>query len=219
MSLEPSSGSSRDHDPREGHDPNAPDLDLIPGEDDDPEVPSLGALMRQLGVGIALLVAAVGVLGYVMRDPLTLFAQMFTERFGLAGVFVGTLLTDTMMLTHEPLMWAGYAGGLGFWPVYWTTTLASVLAGPLGWVYGRVLGRSAWVQDLFARNHLHAFLHKYGVWAVAIAALTPFPYSLATWASGAAHVPLRSVILGSFFRVPKVMFYFALIVFGWNLGS
>lgn len=201
------------------HDPDGPDLDLVHGDDDDPEVPSLGVLARQLGVGLAALVAGVGVLGWLLREPLTAFANAFTAQFGLAGVFVGTLMTDTMLLTHEPLLWAGYAGGLGFWPVYWTTTVASVLAGPLGWMYGRVMGRSQWVQNLFEKNHLHAFLHKYGFWAVAIAALTPFPYSLATWASGAARIPLSTVLLGSLFRVPKVMFYFLLIVFGWTLGE
>ncbi len=185
----------------------------------DEEVPSLGVLMRQLGVGLVGLVAGVGVLAWVMREPLEAFAQAFTAKFGLLGVFVGTLMTDTMLLTHEPLLWAGYAGGLGFWPVYLVTTVASVLAGPLGWVYGRFLGRFAWVQRLFEANHLHAFLRRYGFWAVAVAALTPFPYSLATWASGASRVPLSSVLLGSLFRIPKVMFYFLLIVFGWTAGG
>lgn len=185
--------------------------------DTDDEVPSLRTLVRQLGVGLVTLVAVVGVLAWSLREPLEAFAEAFTARFGLAGVFVGTLFTDTMMLTHEPLLWAGYAGGLGFWPVFWVTTFASVLAGPVGWLYGRVLGRFGWVQRLFVRHRIPAFLQRYGFWAVAVGAVTPFPYSLVTWASGAARVPLSVVFLGSLFRAPKVMFYFLLIVAGWNI--
>jgi membrane protein YqaA with SNARE-associated domain len=102
-------------------------------------------------------------------------------------------------------------------PVFVTASAASVLAGPVGWLLGSLLGRFDLVQRMFVRYRISAFLERYGFWAVAVAALTPFPFSLATWASGAARVPLRTVLLGSLFRIPKVLFYFSIIVFGWDL--
>jgi membrane protein YqaA with SNARE-associated domain len=183
------------------------------------DAPSLAVLARQLAFGLAGLMVGVAVLAWTLRGPLEALAYAFTDRFGLAGIAVGVLLTDTMLLTHEPLLFAGYAGGLGFWPVFVVASAASVVAGPLGWVYGRLAGRLPWVQRMFRRYHLHAFLERYGFWAVAVAALTPFPYSAATIASGASGVSVRTVFLGSLFRIPKVLFYFLLIVGGWTAGG
>ncbi|MCB9679951.1 MAG: VTT domain-containing protein [Alphaproteobacteria bacterium] len=179
---------------------------------------SMRRLVVQLGIGLVVVVGIVGALAWFLRDPLTAVSQTFVARFGLKGVFTGVLLTDTFALTHEPLLLAAHAGGLAFWPVFATASVASVTAGPVGWLLGAILGRAAFVQRMFARYRIDSFLHRYGVWAIAVAAITPFPYSVATWASGAAGVSFKTVMLGSLFRVPKVLFYFLLIVGSWGLG-
>ncbi len=176
-------------------------------------------LAARLAAGVLVLLGLAAVLGITLRGPLQALAEAFVAHLGLAGIFAGVLMTDSLLLTHEPLLWAGYAGGLGFWTVFVTAATASVLAGPLGWLMGTMLRRSQYVLDLFERYHIRSFLARYGLWAVAVAALTPFPFSAATWASGATGVPLRVVMLGSLFRIPKVLFYFGFIVFGWNMGS
>ena len=50
-------------------------------------------------------------------------------------------------------------------------------------------------------------MKRYGVRAVAVAALTPFPFAIATWGAGASNVGLKPVLLGSLFRFPKVFIY------------
>lgn len=179
----------------------------------------LGALMRQAAVGLVALIGIVAGLAFLAHEPLQIGSTWFVDTLGLPGVFLGTLLVDTFMLTHEPFLLAAHVGGLPFWPTYFTASAASVLAGVSGWLMGGLFGRSETVQKLFERYHIRAFLKRYGVWAVGIAALTPFPFSAATWASGAAQVPLKVVVLGSLWRMPKVMFYFLLIVGGTALGD
>jgi membrane protein YqaA with SNARE-associated domain len=179
----------------------------------------LQELIRRVGVGLVVLLIGVAILAVVAKEPLEAAAHGFVDAFGLVGVFVGVLMTDTFVLTHEPILFVGYAGGLGFWPVFVTASVASVSAGFTGWSLGSMLGRFAPVQRLFERYRIRAFLEKYGFWSVAVAALTPFPFSVATWASGAAGVSLKTVMLGSLFRVPKVLFYFGVIIAGWGLAG
>lgn len=177
----------------------------------------LSVLLRQLAGGVIVMMVLIGALAVVAQEPVELASAWFVERFGLWGVFLGVLVVDTTVFTNEPLLFMAWQGGLGFWPVFVVASTASVLAGPLGWVYGRLLGRSAWIQAVIRRRRIDVFLHRYGFWAVTVAALTPIPFSLSTWASGASGVPLTPVLLGSLFRIPKTMFYFVLMVSGWDL--
>lgn len=173
-------------------------------------------LLRQLAGGLVVMMALVGVLAWVAREPVEAASAWFVGTFGIAGVFVGVLLIDISVFTNEPLLFLGYQGGLGYWSVLAAASAASVLAGPVGWAIGRMIGRSPWVQQQIRSRHIDVFLRRYGFWAVTIAALTPIPYSLATYASGASKVPLAPVLLGSLFRVPKTLFYFELMLASWN---
>lgn len=176
------------------------------------------ALMRSLGVGLVVLFIGAAALGYVAREPLIYVSSGFVDRFGVAGIVVGCFVVDTIPgLTHEPFLLFGYTGGLGFWKVFAAAASGSVAAGPLGWAMGRLLGRLYWVQELFERHKVNAFIARYGVTAVAVAAITPFPFALATWAAGTANMPLDRLIMGSLFRIPKVAFYLTLIMLGWNV--
>lgn len=182
-----------------------------------PDDLDLRSLLTRVGTGLVVLLVGIASIAHLARDPLELAARQFVDAFGLLGVFVGVLITDSFVLTHEPILLVAYAGGLGFWPVFVVASTASVLSGLVGWTLGGLLGRTGFVQRMFVRYKIRPFMEAYGFWAVAVAALTPFPFSVATWASGAASVPLKTVALGSLFRVPKVMFYFLVIVFGWDL--
>lgn len=181
----------------------------------DDEVPSLRALLVRLGGALFTLVAGFAALAWLARRPLEAFASWFVDTFGLVGLGLFVLVVDTLPLTHEPVLFLGLSGGLGFWPVWAAGTLGSIGAGVVGWSMGRLIGRRPWLERLFERYRITAFLRRYGAWAVAVAALTPFPYALTTWASGAANVPLRMVVLGSLMRGPKVLIYLSLIAAGW----
>jgi membrane protein YqaA with SNARE-associated domain len=188
---------------------------IAPGEDEKP--PSVTTLLVRLGIGLSTLVAIFGLLAWAMREPVERFAAYFVDTMGLAGVAGLVLIVDSLPLTHEPILFLGWSGGLGFWPVWAAASAGSIGAGVLGWTGGRVLGRWAPLRAMFKRYHITAFLERYGVWAVAIAAFTPFPFALVTWASGMSGLPLRPVFLGSLVRAPKVLLYLTIIVYGWSL--
>lgn len=188
----------------------------VPG-DDELDGLDMRSLLTRLGVGIVVMFCVVVILAMVAEEPLTAFAEGFVSRFGLLGVFVAVVCTDTLLLTHEPVLLAGYVGGLGFFPVFVVASVASIGAGALGWSLGSLLRNVEWLARFFARYRIQPFLERYGFWAVSVAALTPFPFSVATWSSGAAGIPLSTVMLGSLFRIPKVLFYFSIMVFGWDI--
>jgi membrane protein YqaA with SNARE-associated domain len=167
----------------------------------------------QLAIGAALLMVLVAVLAATLHDP---FSEWFVERAGLAGIFVGVLVLDALPFTfHEPLLFFGLSGGLPvlvIWPVAGT---ASFLSGFVGYGLGRLVGPTAFAQRLLARYRIPAFLDRYGTIAVTVAALTPFPFAVATWGGGASKMPLRHLFVGSLFRYPKVLLYVVLMDIGW----
>lgn len=176
-------------------------------------------LLWRAAVGLLTLFAAVAALGFVLRGPLEQMAAWFVHHLGLTGVVLAVTVVDTLPLTHEPVLLLALAGGIPFASIWAAASLGSVLAGMVGWGLGRLLGHRPEVQRFFARYRLADFLDRYGAWAVAVAALTPFPYAVATWSAGAAGVPWLQVFLGSLVRILKVWIYLSLIVLGWSAGG
>ncbi len=176
-------------------------------------------LVLQFVVGVLGAVVAVAVASWLLQDPIEAASHTFVAATGLVGVFVGVLVIDVLMLTHEPILLAAWVGGVSFWPMVFTASAASILAGPIGWWFGGHLGKIPAVGKLLQRYQLDAFLRRYGLAAVAIAALTPIPYGPTVWAAGASGVPLRDVALGSLLRFPKVLFWGWVVVSGWAVGS
>lgn len=172
----------------------------------------LRALLIRAGIGLLVLMGLVFVVSLTLKEQIEWLGTAFVQNFGLWGVFGGVIFTDSFMLTHEPILLIAYKGGLGFWPVCVTACIASVLAGTVGWSLGRLFRRSQWLQAFFERYKIPRFLQRYGFRAVAVAAFTPIPFSAVTWASGASGVAYRPVFLGSLVRIPKVLFYFSMIV-------
>ena len=94
-------------------------------------------------------------------------------------------------------------------------SLVSVAAGMFGWTIGRVLGDQPWVERRLGRfrDEHGPFVRRYGFWAIAIGAITPFPYSMTCWSAGMLGVPARTVLGASLlFRLPRFLLYYWLIV-------
>ena len=194
--------------------PPVPPPDLVVDADD----LALSQLFKQLAVGLLILLTVAFVAGLTLKTPIEAASAYFVSKFGLAGIFAGIMVLDAVpFTTHEPLLLLGVQGGLGFWTVFLVAGTASTLSGFVGWTMGRIVGRSAMVRRWMGRYKVDRFLTRYGVWAIAIAATTPFPFAICTWSCGAANVPLPRVMFGSLFRFPKVLFYQTLMVVGFNL--
>lgn len=178
-----------------------------------------GPLARQAGFGILIAMILVAGAAYVLQEPIETASEAFVARTGLLGVFLAVLLIDTFHLTHEPILLAAYVGGIAFWPMVVVASAASILSGPVGWWIGGHVGRVGVVKAFLSRHRLDAFLRRYGLAAVAIAALTPVPFAATVWAAGATGVRFRDVLLGSLLRFPKVLFWAWIVVSGWSIGT
>ena len=174
-------------------------------------------------VGATLVLVAAGVAGLALREPLITAGAWFFGRFGLWGMFFGTIVIDVSIipLTNEPLMLLALSADQSPWMVFWVTSVASWLAGPLGWSIGRLIDRATpFGRRLCGRYPaMTDLLRRYGAVAVALGATTPLPFSASTWLAGLLGVPLRGVMLASLLRFPKTGFYLWLLMQGWALGA
>lgn len=181
------------------------------------DAPSLGSLLLRLGIALLVVFVVMGILGVTLAEPIEGVAAYFIAHFGVVGLFLFVFVMDAIpFTTHEPVLFLAYAGGTGYWTVFAVAGTASVCAGPLGWTCGRVLSRSRWLTGVFERYRVGPFLRRYGIAAIAIAALTPFPFAVMTWAAGAARMRPQHVLLGALLRYPKVLFYLTVMVLGWK---
>ncbi len=180
-------------------------------------------LIWQMVAGVSVMMLLALISGLMLRAPLTAAGQWAIARFGVEGVFIGTIITDSspLPLTNEPLMLLALTGGVSVWTVMWVVSLASICGGAVGYGFGFSLRRfhplRSWV--LHRSPELAAWMQERGAVAVGIAALLPIPYSLATWSAGLLGTPFWRVMLATLLRIPKTGFYLALIWLGWSTGS
>lgn len=180
-------------------------------------------LAFQAALSVVVIVAAAAVLGVLFREPLTVLGHRFVDRFGLLGMFLGTLFIDTSIvpLSTDPLLLIGVSGELPFWPMFFVTGIASVLSGPLGYACGAMLDRGTRIGPVL-RRRFPRFLHlleEHGIKAMVAAALLPIPFSATTWSAGISRLGLGRVALVSLLRIPKTGFYLWLIAKGWEYGA
>jgi len=188
------------------------------------ETPKVDAslLWRALGGLIAIVVVA-AIAGVVLRDPIHALAEVFVGRFGLGGLFAGVLITDAspFPLTHEPVLLLGVAMGIDWWTLALVCSTASVTAGPVGYAGGWLLRTRSGARLWFEQRApgMLAFLRAWGATGVAIAALLPIPFAVATWTAGLTGVSFPKLLAASLLRIPKTVFYLTLITQGWALGA
>lgn len=179
-----------------------------------------GPLIRKAALSITLAVVAAAAAGWWLREPLEAWGRWFVETLGPLGLVISVLLTDCspLPLTNEPLMMLALRGGMSAWEVFALTATASSAAGIVGYLFGRLLANTSAPARLRNWNPLLAdWIARRGAWAVAIAAVSPLPYSLATWSCGMMRVPITHVGLAVLARLPKTGFYLMLILLGFDL--
>ena len=170
-------------------------------------------------VALILLFGAAILLGWLAREPIEKVSAFVVNRFGIAGLFVSILCVDSLPgLTNEPLLLLAISGGLGYWPILLSARAGSTLAGVVGWVIGGRLRRFESLNRMIIRYRMDIFFERYGARAIALAALTPLPFAVTTWAAGASRVKFRTLLLGCWWRVPKTWFYLTVLDYGWNFA-
>ncbi|MEM7448022.1 MAG: VTT domain-containing protein [Myxococcota bacterium] len=154
----------------------------------------------------------------IFREDFLTVGNWFVRSFGALGVFFGFLIPDalTVPIPQDAFMAFALAGGMPFEAVVGAASTGSLVGGSLGWLLGRQLRRTAWYRRVTDRRAIdaEALMHRYGLQALAVAAVTPLPYSVMCWASGALGVPYAQFILVSLLRILRVAVYLWLIQMG-----
>jgi membrane protein YqaA with SNARE-associated domain len=174
-----------------------------------------------MALSVVFLVLLVGALGVVFRGPLSDLAEAFARRFGAPGVFLGMLFIDAYAappLAHEPVLFFAHAGGMGFADATLVAGTGSFLAGPLGYAIGALIGRLGWVRGQLERFEVAPLMRRRGAWVVAVAAVSPIPFSASTYLAGALRVPFLPFLAACGLRYLKVALYLGLIALGWQIG-
>lgn len=181
-------------------DPSPPDDDL-----------ALRPLMLQFAAAIALL--TVGGLGVVwaLRPQLDAMGGLFVERFGAWGVALAFGIPDMTGLPFPPesITLLALSGGVSYWEATLAGTLGSLVGGFVGFLAARRARTVPWIATRMAARAASAerLVARHGVVALVAGALTPLPYSLIAWACGLLGMPVRTFLVVSLLRFPRVALY------------
>lgn len=167
----------------------------------------------------------IGSLGaYFGRSYIEAAGIWLIQNYGLWGIAMATLITDTspLPLTSEPVALLGLGAEIPFWHIILFMGGTSHLCGPLGYVFGALVGRVGLkhiVKRVPSLMPVIAYVRQHGVKAVAMGALLPIPYALTTWTAGALGVSFWGVCAASSLRWLKTLIYVSLLAGGWLIGS
>ena len=185
-----------------------------------PNLPPLRQILPRLLLGLVALLFGVGLLAVTLREPITHLSTAFIQAVGWPGLLLSVAATDLVpVLSYGSVLLVAHTGGLGFWTSALAAAGGAALGVVAGWTVGRLFGRSEWVQRALERYWIGHVLRRYGIWAVAIASLTPIPDSLTVIGAGASRLPLWQPMLGATVRLPKIVIYLAVIDAGWSMGA
>ncbi len=173
--------------------------------------------------GLAALMAVIGIVSFYFKEPLMRVSKMFVDALGGFGVALGFFIPDafTLPLPNDVAAVLGLAGGLSFLEVTLWASGGSLIGGTVGFFIGRNLRKTQFVRRVFERRGglVQNTMNRYGVTAVAVAAITPLPYSIFCWAAGAARISFKQFLLVSQLRWLRVAGYLYLIQLGlFNIG-
>lgn len=168
-------------------------------------------LLFQTILALIALGAILTVISIYFKEPVEAWSKSFIGMTGLWGVALGFMLPDAFTLPIPPdtFLLAGYMGGLDFLPVAISASIGSIAGGTLGFLMIRQFSEKAWVQTKLGSKLEWGkkFMSRYGSTALAVAALTPLPYSVICWACGATGMRIRTFLSVSLLRIPRVFAY------------
>jgi membrane protein YqaA with SNARE-associated domain len=171
----------------------------------------------QAGVGLLVLLVTLGVIGLVWQEELIAITGTVHDSVGVGGLALLVFAADALTSPIPPdivLLVISKTELASIW--LWLVPAAgviSVVAGSAGWLLGKRLGQTEFVlvRWLRARTMNHAVVAHYGRWAVALAALTPVPFSIICWLTGMCHMPYRAFAPVTLLRIPRFIVYYLAI--------
>jgi membrane protein YqaA with SNARE-associated domain len=169
--------------------------------------------------GIALAFAAVAAAGYWLRPQLQSWGTSFIERFGIAGMGLGSFLADAIHFPVPPqfYMLAAIAAGHAQ-----AAPLAAICAGSLtGDVVALGLGRMASRFPAVrrrldpTRRVVEDIIAKHGTLAAFFAGISPLSFALQCNVAGLYRLERRFTLMMLAFRLPRLLFFYLVLRLGW----
>ena len=180
----------------------------------------LKKLIIQSILGILVVLVLIILLGKLIHEPILYFSQKFIDIFGVFGVGLGILISDSLpafMIPDAFLVFA-VAGNLGDLEVITFASIGSLIGGSNSYLVGRfILPKLKIGRDMITKNEtkLVPYIEKYGMWAVVIAATTPLPYSWMSFLVGSFKMSYLKFMISSLTRIPRFVIYYYAIKMGW----
>lgn len=144
------------------------------------------------------------------------------NKMGYLGVALFVYLCDTFIVPLTPdIMFPLVSSN---WNIFEITIFmggASFLGGLSAYWLGHLLSKIKAVEKLANRlmgTHKE-FVHHRGAWGVAIAGLTPIPYSTICWTAGIVKLEFKDVILACLVRFLRMIIYYYLFLGGAKIIS
>lgn len=170
--------------------------------------------------GLVLLVLLVGLLHHFLQAPIERLGKAFIAHFGIAGVALGTFLSDAAHIPPPPqfYMLTLVSSGGPQWPTLLAIMAASVCAAPFSYNLARLLVRIPFFERRFkaAAPRVERLMERHGFGAVIFGALSPIPYPLLCNLSGIYKIPWRYVGVMVALRPLRLLVIYELIRAGWS---
>lgn len=177
---------------------------------------SAGALAR---VSLLIFTAILGgsaLAIFHFRPTVSEWSRTMIEEIGGWGVALGFFVIDAFSapIPNDIFSVFGRMGGMPFGEVVAWASGGSILGGCLGYWIGRYgIARNRWLKAWMGGQGEQsvARVRKHGAWFLAVAAITPLPYSLVCWAAGIVNMRFGRFFLVSGLRVIRIAVYLYLI--------
>jgi len=177
-------------------------------------------LLIRFFVGVIAIMLLSAILGSVLEEELVAIGQGFVARLGGPGLASCLAIPDAVPFppVHEFCTGFALVGGMPFWEVVAWGSGGSIGGGAVGFLIGRGLVRTALFQRFIDGRGRDAWesVRRYGAGALALGALSPLPFSICCWASGALRIRPAIFLAVALLRIPRVAFYLWLIQIGFK---
>lgn len=175
-------------------------------------------LAIQFGLGIGLFLGILAVFGLIYKEQITKLAQWFVSTLGGFGSALAFFLTDAIVIPvpPDPALAFALIGGQSYFTVLLWAGTGSLLGGITGFGIGRLISKTRLFKKMMSGQGAKAYdlVEKYGAAGLAMASLTPIPYSAGSWASGALGMRFRIFVTVSMLRYLRVAIYLFLFKLG-----
>jgi membrane protein YqaA with SNARE-associated domain len=180
--------------------------------------------LRRLILWPLLVVAAVISLvicaSTLYRTELEVLGRGLLARFGNGGLLVGTFMADAFHVPIPPqfYLFVTVTSRCPQPPALALISLGSLLGGTCAYCVGRGLSHLPRARRLFAsaEERIEHLFARYGIWAVVLGSIGPIPFSTLCNTAGFYRMPARAFALFVALRVPRLLFFYAIIRLGWG---